>query len=515
MALEIISMDLLRTTPGSSNQLCYLLGYRTLGDGGGGLFYWDTSNPSLVEDGGIVVGTSNTGKWVRMFEGDISVRWFGAWGNGTTDDTAFIQKSIDTALAKTKNVFIPSGTYITSSLHINIPNGDVSFALRGNGKKSTILQKDATTTPILLLNSHPYLDANCEISNIAFKDTGIKADGIQLNPSARFTILQCSFNNLNRSIYSTGALIYDIHHCEFKNCYYGLLIRDGIMGQTNVHANLIEIKNCVFGFIFKWAVDMGGGSMLKLENNDFEENGHLIDTDSGCVMIRNTVYGEVVEAVININRCWFERNHGWDIIAEPNQITIFNLTQCTLALNSVGRAINIQGGKKANILGTMIQNDSAVNINCTTSLIQASSIEKLNDLSSYKTHINVTTTGASVNPNGGASFGQGMSVTNGLIIADANKDALSFSFDNPNQFIHKIKPNPQDNGLLVELQGGSFTVASDVQAMGNLQCHNSSWNTSHLVLGFYHIWIDSTGKLRMKGGQPVSDNDGVIIGTQL
>lgn len=37
---------------------------------------------------------------------------------------------------------------------------------------------------------------------------------------------------------------------------------------------------------------------------------------------------------------------------------------------------------------------------------------------------------------------------------------------------------------------------------------------SRLVLGNYHLWVDSTGKFRIKDGAPSSDTDGTVVGNQ-
>lgn len=46
------------------------------------------------------------------------------------------------------------------------------------------------------------------------------------------------------------------------------------------------------------------------------------------------------------------------------------------------------------------------------------------------------------------------------------------------------------------------------------QLGGGGWNTGHLLLGSYHIWVDSTGDLRIKSSAPTSDTDGTVIGTQ-
>jgi hypothetical protein len=49
---------------------------------------------------------------------------------------------------------------------------------------------------------------------------------------------------------------------------------------------------------------------------------------------------------------------------------------------------------------------------------------------------------------------------------------------------------------------------------GNMTIPNGTWDTGHLILGSYHIWVDATGDLRIKSSAPTSDTDGTIVGTQ-
>lgn len=40
------------------------------------------------------------------------------------------------------------------------------------------------------------------------------------------------------------------------------------------------------------------------------------------------------------------------------------------------------------------------------------------------------------------------------------------------------------------------------------------WNAGHLMIGPYHLWVDGSGKLRIKSTAPASDTDGVTVGSQ-
>lgn len=107
-----------------------LLGYYTPGDGGGGIFYWD-SDTSSPDDGGLIIVPNlspRTGCWKRIFQGFVSVKWFGAKGDGKTDDWNAIQncidavqtrvKTLDTSAAKGQGVgtgftiYLPTGQYL-------------------------------------------------------------------------------------------------------------------------------------------------------------------------------------------------------------------------------------------------------------------------------------------------------------------------------------------------------------------------------------------------------------------
>ncbi|MET6998175.1 hypothetical protein [Chitinophaga defluvii] len=88
------------STPPSSNDLAFVLGYYLPGDGGGGEFYWDAASTEDDNQGTIIKRTDNIpGRWKRIFSGPVNVKWFGAKGDANasitgTDDYAAILKAI-------------------------------------------------------------------------------------------------------------------------------------------------------------------------------------------------------------------------------------------------------------------------------------------------------------------------------------------------------------------------------------------------------------------------------------
>lgn len=125
----------LRLSTGFQGEHVFVSGYAGLNDGGGGFFYWDAQSNGADNGGTIIQATGIAiGRWIRvMLSSDVSVKYFGAKGNGTIDDTAAIQAAIDYALrSKIANVFMPDGRYLTSGpIHLGYGNGYVTVNLIG------------------------------------------------------------------------------------------------------------------------------------------------------------------------------------------------------------------------------------------------------------------------------------------------------------------------------------------------------------------------------------------------
>lgn len=87
------------------------------GDGGGGDWYWDPSDTTTPDNVGTVVG-AGSGRWKRRSSGAVNVRWFGAKGDGVTNDNQAINAAISYALAQSQppSVYVPSGDYVVNKV---------------------------------------------------------------------------------------------------------------------------------------------------------------------------------------------------------------------------------------------------------------------------------------------------------------------------------------------------------------------------------------------------------------
>ena len=74
----------------------------------GGTFVYDSTKVAENNQGTIFNG------WVRQYDGDVNVKWFGAKGDGIIDDTAAIQNAINLE----KLIIIPYGNFKVTTLDI-------------------------------------------------------------------------------------------------------------------------------------------------------------------------------------------------------------------------------------------------------------------------------------------------------------------------------------------------------------------------------------------------------------
>lgn len=107
--------------------------YVVTDEGKEGIFRYDPLDTTTPDNTGTVIVTAYGARFKRIHEGrGVNVKWFGAAGDGLTDDTAAIQAAMD-GMPEGGIVFFPDGTYRTTSKLI-VKHRNVM--LSGTGKRS-------------------------------------------------------------------------------------------------------------------------------------------------------------------------------------------------------------------------------------------------------------------------------------------------------------------------------------------------------------------------------------------
>jgi hypothetical protein len=185
----------------------------------------------------------------------VSVKDFGAVGNGVADDTAAIQAAIDANNGKV--LLFPSGTYLTSQPLV-IPHG---MTICGASRTGTTIQKTTTNTYACIATGQSVdavfaFDAKtasafvfrAQISDLTLTGSGgASAVGVYLGRCS-----QSSFTNLLISSVNNGLLAVSSWLCAFRQIRVGSSTNYAFLFGTSDHTSLVfedcYAEACANGF---------------------------------------------------------------------------------------------------------------------------------------------------------------------------------------------------------------------------------------------------------------------------
>ncbi|RQV56087.1 glycosyl hydrolase family 28-related protein [Burkholderia cenocepacia] len=230
-----------------------------------------TANPSLLYNQG---GTGAVNRsYQSKFQESISVKDFGATGNGSTDDTASIQAAVNAACSAGGAVVnVPPGTYkIASTVTINCSY----VTLRGAGKNVSTFASSSTTADTLVIGSTaPSAIQDVYVYGLAFVPSVTKTAGFEIHVAGNNSTIELADLIINGAysgieLDSFGsAIIYKVHNVYFQAISQQALI----VGTTNgllqdLYAWDLGFGNCggamlfqnISGF-FLWDIDAVSGT---------------------------------------------------------------------------------------------------------------------------------------------------------------------------------------------------------------------------------------------------------------
>jgi polygalacturonase len=326
----------------------------------------------------------------------VSVKDFGATGDGSTDDTAAIQAAFT---ANTSGaVYIPSGTYkCTSTLSISSPSNMVIF---GEGKiqfPTAVLASSITQITVSAGSNVTISGISFEILNHigVFSDT-YTAIGVQFRDTDNVVIENCKFYRHSfHALHQLGGDYFNVQGCYFENIGGNGYSTDrfDIAGGTNYNypQHCVFSNNIVRGCLDSF-VGMHNASYVTIDGNTLQKQGSIAgrsgNTGYGIDLpgtqyvsvTGNIILGEETSTstfsgfAINVHdflgfNCEFVTIDGNSIKGTQGisvEDTIQEIVISNNTFNQAYNAILMHNVQNVSILGNIIKNSRNNGIDCVT-----------------------------------------------------------------------------------------------------------------------------------------------------
>lgn len=269
----------------------------------GGVFVYNDSLKTINNKGTIING------WVRQYFGDVDVKWFGALGNGTTDDTQAIQDAVNAE----PEIYLSEGTYLVSDT-ITIPS---NHGVKGTQNSFMYMEEDNKT--MFKLSNYS------AVRNVMFKGLADRQSqvfvlvdgGASLGEVSKTIVTGCTFISVGGSAYKITNVVNKTN--ILSDCVFTL---NGVGVEYGLNANGLAISNCVFEQNVS-AFKYNGGS------------GEAV----GCHFTRNQ-YGVQLVAGQQVNNskfvfssCVIEQSSVYDVFANDCNIQKIIFDNCVIPTN--------------------------------------------------------------------------------------------------------------------------------------------------------------------------------------
>jgi hypothetical protein len=420
----------------------------------------------------------------------VSVKDFGAVGDGVTDDTTAIQNAINVCLSSGASLYIPTGNYLytDTDFYVDIVASGHSLVMYGDGAKSSVIIYNANGIAFNLRNDAEYTFVCNKLGfQLINPTTNNNATCFYISNSigfaGNFSISDCWFSKF------TNCAIHVIraYNCSMRNCWI-----DGNSLYTPTSGLLSTYDDAG---IRMWGAD----GTLTVQDHSWSG----LNTFEAC-QFSNVKYGV----------------DGWNIMSSS-----FNA--CTFQNIWVG-FINRKNPSGNAISGFVSSAEKGGD-----GLAQAQLTECWFEDYALYAYSNVDlngTTGADVNPLVRSQldielsktyFSEfGLKVRNGaldftrVVVFAGDCNGTQLEVTSPTwKFFYGFTANPPTEYYKFEA-ATAYIRPRITSQFGITIAESSTASIIPFKLGNYSFWVDAAGNFRIKNGVPLFDTDGVVVGTQ-
>jgi hypothetical protein len=335
----------------------------------------------------------------------VSVKDFGAVGDGVANDTAAVAAAISYIESTGNPVYVPPGTYLTDPFQTDSQTYTLQAFFFGDEYADTIIRRRGTGAGAFITIGDPLatsFQANIVCSNITF-DGGPNTNGpcVTTYDMVRSAFTNVDFKGGSIAYNSQGGIANTFNHCIFRDAVRGFVAEAFVASGSLSPAgggwpNIIRLNDCHAVDNTEWGIWFNDGRMLIVEGCQVESNGTTLAAAQGGIYVGPDIGTEVTvtdpESIgIVINDCWVEANRGIadiQLTSGINSVSNSNFfSQSTTVTNDIRidggryrlRNLNMSFAKTANVL-----ENSGAGIGNTIDFVQAAALS----YNSSKTAVN-------------------------------------------------------------------------------------------------------------------------------
>ncbi|MEF3304945.1 glycosyl hydrolase family 28-related protein [Paenibacillus sp. GYB003] len=239
-----------------------------------GHFVYDPNDSTSTDNTGLVLVSTSGARFKRIVETEYyNVKWFGAAGNGTTDDTAAIQLAIDSVAAiGGGTVFFPKGTYVVSPSLQNRIDLRSNVSLQGEGIHTIVKVKD-NAGDYWTVFGHTF--GSPKVENVRISHLRIDQ-----NPLSN-TSCNIDFGRKDHPYWHQFVFcLFHYENIEIRNVQFEPTCGTNAIFFNGDDGERVAITDCLFHFVQTKGTPEYDNSTIYVNGKD-----HLVD---GCIFFADT-----------------------------------------------------------------------------------------------------------------------------------------------------------------------------------------------------------------------------------
>lgn len=315
-------------------------GRSAVGDGGGGIFRYISASVQTVDGGTVFAPSVGAGRlfrdgWTVLgFKGAVNVLWFGAAGDGVTDDSPAFQSAINCALSAGGALYVPavSAFYlIANQLNINYNAadqggirifGESPGAYYGTGGGSIINYTGAGGNAFSIVGQGVGVGGvnsgspmSVEIDGITCNGNATCAGAVNIVRASFIRVTRCNFIGFSLAsggvitLNATGAANAFCGEVTIRDCHFSSSGRCVVLtGDSGGVDNVVRVTDCtmldqLYGVTSDFGAAVPGTTNIQINGNHFEGTTY------------QDVYSQGAATGWVVSDNYFEQNNGANNLA--------------------------------------------------------------------------------------------------------------------------------------------------------------------------------------------------------